>query len=77
MGISDFEDEGFCGFCSDFEQRKAKIQEALRNEIESKGYAISTFGEDTEEYMAAKVNLDEKQEELSNQIELSCGFEEL
>ena len=54
-----------------------KIQEELRNEIESNEYAISTFGEDTEEYMESTLNLDEKKEELSNQIELSCGFEEL
>ena len=76
-GISDFDDGEFYGFFSDFEQRKAKIQEELRYEIGSKEYAISTFGEDTEEYMGAKSNLDEKKEELSNQIELSGGFGEL
>ena len=27
--------------------------------------------------MEAKLNMDAKKEELSNQIELSCGFEEL
>ena len=72
--ISDFDDEEFYGFCSDSERRKAKIQEALRNGIGSKEYAISTFGEDTEEYMDAKLNLDEKKEELCKKIELSCGF---
>ena len=50
------------------------MQEELRNEIESMEYAISTFCEYTEAYVEGKLNLDEKKEELSNQIELSCGF---
>ena len=73
-GRSDFEDGEFYGFCSDFEQRGSKIKEELGSEIERKEYAISTFGEDTEEYMEEKLNLDGKKEELSNQIELSCGL---
>ena len=56
---------------------ESQIQAELRNEIGSKEYAISTFGENTEEYMETKLNLDEKKEELSNQIELSWGFGEL
>ena len=71
--LSDFEDEEFYGFCSDSEQRRENPEE-LRNEIESTAYAISTFGAYTEEYMASKLNLDEKKEELSKQIELSFGF---
>ena len=76
-GISDFEDEELYGFCGDFEQRKVRTQEELRNEIESNEYAISTFGEHTKVWKEAKLNLEEKKEELSNQIELSFGFGEL
>ena len=76
-GVSDSEDEEFYGFCSDSEQRKAKVQEELRNGIGISGYAISTFGENTEEWEEGKLNLEQKKDERSNQIELSVGFGEL
>ena len=56
--ISDFEREEFYGFCSDFEQKKEKIQEELRKAIGNKEYVIATYGEDTEEYSEAKSNLE-------------------
>ena len=68
--------KGFTDYAAISNEGK-KIQEELRNEIESKEYAISTFGEDTEAYMEEKLNLGEKKGELSKKIELSCGFEEL
>ena len=76
-GISDFEGGEFYGFCIDCEKEKEKIQEELRKEIESKEYVIATYGEDTEEYSEAKLDLREKKSELNKKIELSCGFEEL
>ena len=36
-----------------------------------------TYGEDTEEWKEAKINLEEKKRELSRQIELSLRFGEL
>ena len=53
-----------------------KVQE-LRKETVSIEYGISTFAENTDEWQVAKLNLEEKQEELSKQIELSVGFGEL
>ena len=75
--ISDFDDDEFYGLLSDFEQRKANVQEELRNGIGSNAYAISTLGENTEGWQEEKLNLEEKKEELSNRIELSFGFAEL
>ena len=49
----------------------------MRKEIEGDGYVISIFGGDTEEWQEAKLNLEEKKEELSNRIELRLGFGEL
>ena len=72
--ISDFEDGEFYGFCNDSEQ---KVQEDLRKEMEDKEYVIDTYGEETEEYKEAKMDLQEKKNELNRQIELSCGFGEL
>ena len=40
-------------------------------------YIISAFGENTEEWQVGKLNLSEKKEGLSNQVELSFGFGEL
>ena len=70
-GISDFEGEQFYGLRIDFGRSKSKNQEDLRNEIGSSEYEISTFGENAEKWKEAKLNLEEKKEELSNQIELS------
>ena len=56
---------------------KGKVQEELRKEIEGGEYIISTFGENTEAWQEAKLNLGEMREELSKQIELSFGFEGL
>ena len=76
-GINDSEYEEFYGFCIDFEQRKGKPQEELQKEIEWDEYTISTYGEATKEWKEAKINLEEKKQELSRQIELSMGFGEL
>ena len=57
--------------------KREKIQEELRKEMEDREYVIDTYGEETEEYKEAKMDLGEKQNELYRQIELSCGFEEL
>ena len=61
---------------AEISRKEKKIQEELRNEVGSNEYAISTFGENTEEWQEAKLDLEEKKEELSNQIELSFGFVE-
>ena len=45
--------------------------------MEDKEYVIGTYGEETEEYKEAKMDLEEKKNELNRQIELSCGFGEL
>ena len=74
--ISDFADGEFYGSASISSERR-KIQEELIKEIESKEYVIAAYGEDTEEYLEAKLDLEEKKNELYKQIELSCGFEEL
>ena len=53
---------------------RKKIQEELRREIESKEYVIDTYGEETEEYKEAKMDLEERKNELNKKIDLSCGF---
>ena len=57
--------------------KESKAPEELRNEIDSNEYAISTFGENTEDWREAQLNLEEKKGELSKQIKLSFGFGEL
>ena len=69
MWISDFDDGEFYGFLSDIEQRTSKVQEELRKEIESKEYVIAIYGEGTEEYLEAKLDLEDKKNELNKQIE--------
>ena len=56
--ISDFEDDEFRGFRNDFEQKKT--QEELRKEMGDKEYIIATYGEATEEYKEAKMDLGER-----------------
>ena len=58
--ISNFGDEEFYGFCTDFEQKKEKIQDEIRKEIENKEYVMDTYGEETEEYKEARMNWEEK-----------------
>ena len=60
-----------------FRTEKGKVQEERRQEIEGEAYIISTFGENTEEWQEAKLNLEAKKEELSKQIGLSFCFGEL
>ena len=38
---------------------------------------MNTYGEETEEYKAAKMNWGERRNELNKQIDLSCSFAEL
>ena len=57
-GISDFEGGGFTESSSNSIRRR-KIQEELRKGIESKEYVIAAYGEDTEEYLEEKLDLDE------------------
>ena len=65
---------GFTVFAMILNRRRKKTQEALTNEMGDKEYAIGTYGEETEEYKEAKMDLGEKNNELNKQIELSCGF---
>ena len=43
-----------------FRTKKGKEQEDLQKEIECDEYAISTYGEDTEEWKEANAKLEEK-----------------
>ena len=49
----------FTVFATILNKRK-KIQEELRREIESKEYVIDTYGEETEEYKEAQMVLEER-----------------
>ena len=40
--------------------KRRRIQEELRREIESKEYIIDTYGEETEEYKEAKMDMGER-----------------
>ena len=51
--------KSFTGSAAISNKRK-KTQEELRKEIESKEYEIAAYGEDTEEYLEAKLDLGEK-----------------
>ena len=51
--------KSFTGSAAISNKRK-KTQEELRKEIESKEYVISTYGGDTEEYLEAKLDLEER-----------------
>ena len=62
-------------FYTDFEQKKEKIQEEIRREIEDKEYIMETYGEETEEYKEARMNWEERKKELDKQIELNGGME--
>ena len=68
--------KSFTGSAAISNKRK-KIQEELRRGVGSNEYVIATYGVDTDEYLEAKLDLEEKQNELNKKIELSCGFEEL
>ena len=72
--IKDFEDGGFYGFCTDFEQKKERIQCEIRNEMGNKEYEMDTYGEETEEYKEARMSWEERKNELDKQIELNSGF---
>ena len=71
--IIDFGGGEFYGFAMISNKRK-KIQEELRREVESKEYVIDTYGEETEEYRGAEMDLEGRENELNRQIDLSCGF---
>ena len=51
--VSEFEDDEFYGFCSDFEQKWSKIRTDLENGIGNEEYIINTFGEETKEWKEA------------------------
>ena len=75
--VSEFEDDEFDGFCSDFEQKWSKIRTDLEKGIENEEYVIGTFGEDTEEWKEATQKAHDLRENLRVQFELKNSYEEL
>ena len=70
--ISDFEGEEFYGSVEIPTERE--IQEELRKEIESKEYVIATYGEETEEYSEAKLDLGGKEEGIDRPNSIKFRF---
>ena len=74
--ISGFEDEEFYGFAA-ISNSEDNLQSDSQKEVGIAEFTILTYGGNTDEWEEANANLEEKEKDLREKIELWMRFEEL